>query len=150
MRTLVDEAACLVMFDIDYFKQLNDEHGHMTGDIALREIASALVRSFPRRSDVLTRFGGDEFAVILHDATAADASRLADRFLAAVRELHVPGPREPVNVTVSAGVAEALPGEPADSWVARADHALYEAKAEGRDRVAIAVDEPAEPSLAAS
>ncbi len=150
VRTLVDEPACLVMVDIDHFKQLNDEHGHMTGDIALKAIASALVRSFPRRSDVLTRFGGDEFAVILHDAAAADGSRLADRFLAAVRELEVSGPRDPVKVTVSAGVAEALPGEPTDSWVARADRALYEAKAEGRDRIAIAADELVERSLAAS
>ena len=142
VRTLVDESACLVMVDIDHFKQLNDVHGHTTGDSALQAIASALVRCFPRRSDVLTRFGGDEFAVILREATAADGGRLADRFLAAVRELEVPGPRDTVKVTVSAGVAEALPGEPAASWVARADRALYEAKDEGRDCVAIAADEP--------
>jgi diguanylate cyclase len=148
VRTLVDEAACLVMIDVDHFKELNDEHGHMTGDIALKAIASALVRSFPRRSDVLTRFGGDEFAVILHDAGAADGGRLAERFLAAVREINVPGPHDTVRVTVSAGVAEALPGEPTNSWVARADSALYEAKAEGRDCVAIAANESMESSLA--
>src|SRR5207249_4755728 len=91
-----------------------------------------------RRRDVVTRFGGDEFALILRDATAADGGRLAERFLATVRQLEVPGPRDTVKVTMSVGVAEALPGEPADSWFTRADRALYEAKAEGRDCVAIA------------
>ena len=67
--------------------------------------------------------------MILPDATAADGRRLAERFLAAVRQLEVPGPRDTVTVTMSVGVAEALPGEPADSWFARADRALYEAKA---------------------
>ena len=141
VRTLVDEPACLAMIDIDHFKQINDVHGHTTGDCALEAIASALVRSFPRRSDVVTRFGGDEFAVILRNATAADGRRLAERFLAAVRQLEVPGPGDTVKVTVSIGVAEALPGEPADSWFARADRALYEAKAEGCDCVATAADE---------
>ncbi len=141
VRTLVDEPACLAIIDIDHFKQINDVHGHATGDCALEAIASALVRSFPRRSDVVTRFGGDEFAVILRDATAADGGRLAERFLAAVRQLEVPGPRDTVKVTVSIGVAEALPGEPADSWLARADRVLYEAKAEGCDCVTIAADE---------
>ena len=89
----------------------------------------------------MTRFGGDEFAVILRNATAADGGRLAERFLAAVRQLEVPGPRETVKVTVSIGVAEALLGEPADSWFARADRALYEAKAAGCDCVATAADE---------
>jgi diguanylate cyclase (GGDEF)-like protein len=149
VRTLIDEPACLAMVDIDHFKQINDVHGHTTGDGTLEAIASALVRSFPRRSDVVTRLGGDEFAVIMRDATAADGGRLAERFLTAVRELELPGIRDTVKVTVSVGVAEALAGEPADSWFARADRALYEAKAEGRDCVAIAADEPADRSRAA-
>ena len=150
VRTLVDEPACLAMVDIDHFKQVNDVHGHTTGDSALEAIASTLVRSFPRRSDVVTRLGGDEFAVILRDATAADGGRLAERFLAAVRALEMPGARDTVKVTVSVGVAEALPGESADSWFARADRALYEAKAAGRDCVAIATDESVDRSRAAT
>ena len=150
VRTLVDEPACLAIIDIDHFKQINDLHGHTTGDCALEAIASALVRSFPRRSDVVTRFGGDEFTVILRNATAADGGRLTERFLAAVRQLEMPGPRDSVKVTVSIGVAEALPGEPADSWLARADGALYEAKANGCDRVAIAADESLDGAPAAA
>jgi diguanylate cyclase len=141
VRTLVDEPACLALVDIDHFKEINDVHGHTAGDSALEAIASTLVRSFPRRSDVVARFGGDELAVIMRDASAAEGGRLSERFLMAVRELEVPGVRDPVKVTVSVGLAEALPGEPADSWLARADRALYEAKANGRDCVAIAAEE---------
>jgi len=151
VRTLVDEPACLLLVDIDHFKQINDLHGHSTADSALAATASALVRSFPRRGDVLARFGGDEFAVILRDATAADGGRLAERFISVVRELELPGPRDTVNVTVSIGVAEALPGESADSWFARVDDALYEAKAAGRDCVAVAgAHEPADHTRAAA
>jgi diguanylate cyclase (GGDEF)-like protein len=140
VRTLVDEPACLAVVDLDHFKQINDLHGHQTGDSALEAFASALVRCFPRRRDVVTRFGGDEFAVILRDATVEEGCRLAERFLEAVRQLEVSGPHEGLQLSASVGVAEALPGEPADDWFARADRALYEAKAGGRDRVAIATD----------
>ncbi len=150
VRTLLDEPACLAMVDIDGFKQINDVHGHTTGDDALAAIASTLVRYFPRRSDLVTRFGGDEFALILPAATAGDGRRLAERLLAAVRALELPGPRETVRVTVSVGVTEALPGESADSCFRRADRALYEAKARGRDRVVVIAGESATPSAAAA
>ncbi|MCW3041041.1 MAG: hypothetical protein JWM31_2946, partial [Solirubrobacterales bacterium] len=137
VRTLVDEPACLVVVDLDDFKRINDRHGHQTGDSALAAFAGALVRSFPRRRDVVTRFGGDEFAVILNDAGVDDGRRLAERFLVAVRELELAGPRGVLRLSASVGVAEAVPGEPADDWFARADRALYQAKAGGRDRVAV-------------
>jgi diguanylate cyclase len=136
--TLLNDPACLVLVDIDHFKQINDLYGHTVGDSALEAIASALVRSFPRRADVVTRLGGDEFAVILGDATADDGHRLAERLLAAIRELEVSAVPNTVKVSVSVGVAEAIRGESSDDWFARADGALYEAKAEGRDRVALA------------
>jgi diguanylate cyclase len=140
LRALLDEPACLAVVDIDRFKQINDEHGHTTGDAALELIASALVRSFPRRSDVVTRLGGDEFAVILPSTTTAVGRRLAERFMEVVREIEMPETRKSVSVTVSVGVAEALPGEEADSWLARADTALYQAKAHGRNCVVVAAD----------
>lgn len=142
LRALRDEPACLAVVDIDGFKQINDDHGHTTGDAALERVASALVRSFPRRSDVVTRLGGDEFAVILPNTTTADGGRLAERFLEVVREIEMPQAHENVRVTVSVGIAEALAGEQADSWLARADAALYQAKAQGRNRVVIAADAP--------
>jgi diguanylate cyclase (GGDEF)-like protein len=138
LRELLDEPACLTVVDVDRFKQINDEHGHTTGDAALGLVASALVRSFPRRSDVVTRLGGDEFAVILPSTTTAVGRRLAERFLEVVRELEMPDPQTGVKLTVSIGVAETRPGDQAESWLARADAALYEAKARGRNRVVIA------------
>jgi diguanylate cyclase len=136
--TLLNDPACLVLVDIDHFKQINDIYGHTIGDSALEAIASALVRTFPRRADVVTRLGGDEFAVILGDATADDGCRLAERLLVAIRELEVAAVPESVKVSVSVGVAETIRGEPSDTWFARADGALYGAKAEGRDRVVVA------------
>jgi diguanylate cyclase len=138
MCTLIGEPACLVLVDIDEFKQINDQHGHKAGDSALESLASALVRCFPRRSDVVARLGGDEFSVIAPGTSALDGYRLATRLLDAVREA---GGIETVKFTVSAGLAEARPSEDPDSWFARADRALYEAKAEGRDRVFIAANE---------
>jgi len=135
---LLNDPACLVLVDIDHFKQINDIYGHTTGDNGLEAVAGALVRTFPRRADVVTRLGGDEFAVILGDATAADGGRLADRLLAAVRELELSAVPDALKVTVSVGVAEAIRGESSDNWFARADRALYDAKAEGRDRVVVA------------
>ena len=142
-RILLNEPACLILIDIDQFKQINDSHGHKAGDSALELIAAALVKSFPRRSDVVARLGGDEFAVIAPGTSSLDGYRLATRLLDAVRAT---GESEALSFTVSAGVAEALPGEDADGWYARADRALYDAKAEGRDRVFIAANEqPSEP-----
>jgi diguanylate cyclase len=138
MRALLGQPVCLVLIDIDQFKQINDRHGHKSGDTALEELGSALVRCFPRRSDVVARLGGDEFAVIAPRTAAMDGYRLATRLLDAVRELGESGQSDLAGFSVSAGIAEALSGEDADSWYARADRALYEAKAEGRDRVFIA------------
>ncbi|MGC9220020.1 MAG: GGDEF domain-containing protein [Solirubrobacteraceae bacterium] len=136
IHTLIDEPTCLALVDLDSFKQINDAHGHSAGDDALKMVAGALVRNFPRKSDVVTRLGGDEFAVILPGTAVEISVRLANRLLEAVRQLDVPGPREPVKLTVSVGIAEAFRAEPPDSWFARADRALYEAKNSGRDRVA--------------
>jgi diguanylate cyclase len=147
MRTLIGEPACLVLIDIDEFKQINDQHGHKSGDSALEALASALVRSFPRRSDVVARLGGDEFAVIAPSTSALDGYRLVTRLLDSLRAA---GAIDSVSFTVSAGLAEARPAEDPDSWFARADRALYEAKAEGRDRVFIAAKEEQAEDVAVS
>ena len=132
--------ACL-MIDVDRFKQLNDHFGHLGGDEALREIA-ARIESQVRASDTASRFGGDEFALLLPDATVAEAARLAARIQAAmVAPIEVGGGRvEPV--TLSIGVAALAPARGAgdlkalaDGLLADADAALYRAKAEGRNRI---------------
>ncbi|MFN0073757.1 MAG: GGDEF domain-containing protein [Chloroflexota bacterium] len=135
LRKVFGQPCCLLMIDLDHFKEINDAFGHPVGDKALKTVSDCLVRSFPRRSDFVSRFGGDEFAVILSGTTLNEAVRLADRFAAVIRSTPLPDHEPPVKMTVSVGVAELARGEAADSWLARADSMLYEAKRAGRDRV---------------
>jgi len=120
----------LVMLDIDHFKQLNDTHGHQRGDDVLRAVAAALAEQC-REYDTATRYGGEEFAVILPNCTANEAPAAAERLRVAITEAD-----SPVRVTASAGVATfPLNGHDADSVVTAADEALYESKRTGRNRV---------------
>ncbi|MBX3261050.1 MAG: GGDEF domain-containing protein [Labilithrix sp.] len=130
----------LLMVDVDHFKRINDQHGHPAGDKVLCAVADGLARAFPRRSDLVARYGGEEFAIVLADTGDEDAASLAARCLGAVRALRIDVGLRVLAVTASAGVAVARPGESASDLVARADRALYEAKARGRDRFAHAAD----------
>ncbi len=123
----------LLVLDVDHFKDVNDEHGHPTGDAVLRTVADALAQR-TKASDLAARLGGDEFAVVLPDCTASDAVRVAERVRAAFVDAAVP-----LHVTLSAGVAT-IPDHAAaaDELVAAADSALYAAKRAGRDRTAVA------------
>jgi diguanylate cyclase (GGDEF)-like protein/PAS domain S-box-containing protein len=138
----------VVLFDLDHFKQVNDDLGHEAGDAVLRTFGEVL-RSNARGTDVVARWGGEEFLAILHEADLDAAAAFADRVRAALSAT-TPLARfldeadEPRAVTVSAGVAAMPPGEDidADTLVRRADEALYDAKESGRDRVARAPQEP--------
>jgi diguanylate cyclase (GGDEF)-like protein len=126
-------AFSLLMIDLDHFKTYNDTHGHLAGDQALRN-TGALLQAALRPGDVAARYGGEEFAALLPGTDGARALLVAERIC---RDFHVADwPFE--RVTVSIGVAEALPGEAAIELVARADAALYAAKAAGRDRAVLA------------
>jgi len=119
----------LIVLDVDHFKAVNDAHGHQTGDEVLAGVGSALGRA-ARDTDIVTRYGGEEFAVVLPGCSAAEATEAAERLRAAVASS-----ASPVPVTLSAGVA-AFPSDAEDavSLVAAADGALYKAKRQGRDR----------------
>lgn len=121
----------LLLLDLDHFKRINDTYGHPAGDAVLAGAAAAF-RSALRASDSLFRWGGEEF-IVLAPATALDgAVRLAERVRTSLEATPFPS-AEPM--TLSAGVAEYLADEPLEAWLARADGALYRAKAEGRNRV---------------
>lgn len=131
------EWLALVLIDIDHFKDFNDTYGHQAGDQALKKVAHALRRSVHRAADLAARYGGEEFCVLLPRTALSGAEQFTQTIVEAVRQLgiiHGGG----VNglVTISAGVAALRPqagGRPAD-LVAQADRALYQAKADGRDR----------------
>jgi diguanylate cyclase (GGDEF)-like protein/hemerythrin-like metal-binding protein len=133
-----DHPLSLLVIDIDYFKKINDDHGHGMGDQVLAELASVLQSSI-RTSDSLTRWGGEEFVVLCPNTTLSTVVMLAER----LREI-VAGSVFPTagNLTVSIGLAECLPGETWEAWFQRADTALYRAKACGRDQVQIAPERP--------
>jgi diguanylate cyclase (GGDEF)-like protein len=124
-----------VMVDIDDFKRVNDRYGHPTGDRVIAALAAQLRRRV-RPSDVVGRYGGEEFALILDDVAPPDAVRLAERLLAEFRALDFVAPGGAVfHATVSAGIATLAPGMGLDAWRQAADDALYAAKRAGRDRV---------------
>jgi diguanylate cyclase len=135
---LSTQPSCLLMTDLDDLKQINDRYGHRSGDEALRLFADYLVRSFPRRSDFIARYGGDEFVAILPQTRISQSERLAARFLEGIRRLAVSRDEQSFSMTASIGLAELKRGEDADGWLERADRALYQAKSNGRDQLVIA------------
>ncbi|HEX2668949.1 MAG TPA: GGDEF domain-containing protein [Gammaproteobacteria bacterium] len=127
----------LVIFDADHFKRINDSHGHPTGDAVLRALARAL-RLGVRQSDVVVRYGGEEFVLLLHDSDATPAYDKADtlRQMVAKLLLKPPGLRHNIKLTVSAGVAQyPEDGTTARALMTTADQRLLRAKQSGRNRV---------------
>lgn len=130
----------LVMMDIDYFKPVNDTYGHMVGDQILRQLALLLNHHLRRVSDVLCRFGGEEFALILPNTDQAGAVTFARKLSQVVREHQFKTDAGPLTITLSMGVAVAEVGDYsiAEQLLAAADKALYDAKHAGRDEVRLA------------
>ncbi|HEY3354719.1 MAG TPA: sensor domain-containing diguanylate cyclase [Polyangia bacterium] len=128
----------VLLLDLDHFKQVNDEHGHLVGDLVLRGFAD-LVRDSVRRGDVLIRRGGEEFVLVMPDTPEGTARTVAERICQRLRERPLAGgPGVSVRQTVSIGVACWDGCEDAATLERRADFAMYEAKQAGRDRVLVA------------
>lgn len=128
-----ERACCLAILDIDHFKQINDNFGHKTGDLVLKDFASRLAPCL-RKSDIVGRVGGEEFVLILPRASLENADLIVQRMLESVRQAR-PAPDYPMlQYTFSAGIAQASPGEHADTLLQRADRALYAAKFAGRNQ----------------
>lgn len=128
---------CVILLDVDHFKRINDGHGHHVGDEVLAKLAAKVAGAI-RGSDIFGRWGGEEFVLVVPQQGLADAERIAEKLRNEVADAAlVPG----IALTVSLGVSQYSNGEPAASIIARADKALYAAKAGGRNRtVALAAD----------
>lgn len=138
MFSLARQPVVLLMIDMDKLKLVNDMYGHQAGDSAIATLGKALTKVFLRQSDVLCRYGGDEFAAILHNTDWKTAQTLARRLQDTLSQLPAPHPAMEFSIGASVGVAQLEPLENAEEWKARADKALYKAKQNGRERVAIA------------
>ncbi|MGQ4879103.1 diguanylate cyclase [Billgrantia sp. LNSP4103-1] len=128
-----DNTFSLLLFDVDHFKSVNDRHGHDTGDAILKRLATLVSRTL-RSTDLLARWGGEEFVILLQDTSAKGATLFAERLRQQIAETRLHG----LAITVSLGIAEFRPGNSPEGMLERADAALYRAKRAGRNRVAIA------------
>ena len=132
-----DRPLAFVIMDIDYFKQVNDTHGHDIGDEVLKEFASRIAAN-TRGIDLACRYGGEEFVVAMPDTDMAFAYNIAERLRQSIETTPVKISRNPgqINITISIGIAKAEgPGDTAEKLLHRADQALYRAKRSGRNRV---------------
>ena len=129
-----DHRSCLVMFDIDHFKSVNDTYGHQVGDEVIRALASA-VREEVRESDLAGRYGGEEFAVVLNETDASGAHTFCERIRERIEAMTVEALGQSVRFTISLGYAELqAEHESLEAWMKQADAALYYSKETGRNR----------------
>jgi diguanylate cyclase (GGDEF)-like protein len=127
----------VLMLDIDHFKRVNDSHGHSAGDDVLKAIA-ATIKAQLRNVDMVFRYGGEEFLVLLSNTGRDAAAMVGERLRYATQAAEYYADGQLIELTVSLGCSTLLPGESADSLLRRADSALYVAKREGRNRLAMA------------
>ena len=126
--------ACIALLDLDHFKQVNDRHGHAGGDLVLRAFAAA-ARAELRAADVLARWGGEEFLLMLPDTAQEEAMLVLERMARHVAELRLPALDPALAITFSAGLVERGVDEPFSDTISRADKAMYVAKTSGRNRI---------------
>lgn len=133
LQFMLNQPISMIMIDVDNFKSINDSFGHTIGDDVLKSVAACLSRAFIRKNDLVARYGGDEFAVILPD-TSIDKSRTSiNRFLDNVRKIRIAGLPDDIAISCSVGCTQIIDDDTVDSLIARADAALYDAKAAGRN-----------------
>ena len=134
------EHICLALLDLDWFKQVNDRYGHDGGDQVLKQIPKILQKNL-RSEDIIGRFGGEEFVILMPDSSEEQVLATAKRIQDAMAKLSIKHSLSPTGqVTLSFGVARAVPafGLSPENLIARADAALYRAKSHGRDRIEVA------------
>ena len=131
---LHDRPVCIALLDIDFFKNVNDRFGHDSGDTVLRTFA-AVARGELRGADLLARWGGEEFLLMLPETEVTEALQVLRRMAESVRAITIPGLDIGRDVTFSAGLVQRMDGEPFAETISRADKAMYAAKGSGRNKV---------------
>ncbi len=134
----------VIIVDVDDFESVNQVFGHLEGDEVIRRVGTMLGDQI-RHGDVVYRYGGEEFCILLPDSSIEDAASVAARIVEAARTIELPSGADITNITVSAGVAASLHGDAATA-VETADRALLDAKEQGRDRVAVKAERSLEPA----
>jgi len=129
-----DKKFSVMMLDLDHFKKINDTYGHLCGDLVLKKVSELIFNSL-RHSDIFSRFGGEEFLIILPNTNIAGALKLAERIKKRVEETIFKCQGKTIPVTISIGVTGVALNDSVYSLLERADEALYEAKRKGRNRV---------------
>ena len=126
------------LIDVDYFKDYNDAYGHQAGDQCLIDVANVLKDTFRRGGDFVARYGGEEFVILMGDCSKEDAIAAVELLQIELAKLRIPHSGSQVNdyVTISAGIVNEAPtrNQTIDSYIRKADDALYHAKAEGRNK----------------
>lgn len=132
----LDAYGVSLMIDIDHFKAINDEHGHMVGDEVIKQVAEAL-RGEIRELDIVCRFGGEEFVVFLNESEKEIGWQVAERMRQSVAELTTPGNSGNIQVTISVGASMKESLEKVEEAIRRADECLYRAKRSGRNKTVV-------------
>ena len=127
------QSLCFLILDLDHFKQVNDKYGHDVGDIVLQQMCMT-VTSMLRVQDHFGRTGGEEFLIVLPDTDADAAFAIAERLRQAIADIQFPETPKKMRITCSIGISQYRPDEPLNISLGRADDALYQAKAAGRDQ----------------
>jgi diguanylate cyclase (GGDEF)-like protein len=129
-----DTPFSVLLFDIDFFKKVNDTYGHLAGDYILKEFVK-IINSIIRKSDILGRFGGEEFILVLPNTKMCGAMKFANRLKEEIESFTFKFNNEEIKITTSIGVTSASKKDDVKSLLARVDEALYEAKRKGRNRI---------------
>jgi len=129
-----DRSLSVVLFDLDHFKRINDDRGHLAGDEVLRCVAAAVAAEV-RQDELIARYGGEEFTVVLPELEGQPAHAAAERYRAVIESCAIAFDQRPIAVTASFGLASRRSGDTTTSLLQRADERLYQAKSAGRNRV---------------
>jgi two-component system, cell cycle response regulator len=128
----------LVMFDLDFFKRINDEFGHLAGDYVLKRVAEMIQKKHIRKEECFARYGGEEFAIVLPDTATDRGVILAEKVRQLIEETKFEFENNNIPVTISMGVTQMVKGDTPESFIERADEKLYHSKQTGRNKVSAA------------